>query len=87
MQKDLRQLAKRVVTLQKRATALDVFTGDRDFLRCPHCGLQEDVDIGGCLMTYSKGQRPKDTGLRFKRLDQRDWVCPRCQTRIPCETS
>jgi rubredoxin len=81
---DIRKLAKQIATLRKRAAALGLFTDDRELLRCPQCGLQEDVEITGRLITYSKSRKPRDTGLRFKRLDNRDWLCPRCQTKIQC---
>jgi len=68
--------------LQKHAAALGLFTKERDLLRCPHCGLQEDVDVTGRLLTYFKGRRQKDTGLRFRRLNQQAWFCPRCQAKI-----
>ena len=83
MQSDVRKLAKQIVTLRKRAAALGVFTDDRDLLLCPNCGLQEDVDCSGRLMTYDKGRKPKDTGLRFRRLNQYAWLCPKCRGKIP----
>jgi rubredoxin len=81
---DIRKLARQITTLRKRAAALGLFTEERDLLRCPKCGLQEDVDCTGRLLTYSKGRKANDTGLRFRLVNQHAWLCPRCGAKIRC---
>ncbi len=52
--------------IQKQAEALGVFLNDRELIECPGCGLLEDVEINGKLITYFKGEKLEDIGLRFR---------------------
>jgi len=66
-----------------RAQALGLFTEDREFLTCPSCGLWEDVTIDGLLVVYQKDDATHiDSGLRFREVDERHYVCPECETMI-----
>lgn len=57
---------------------------DRDLLRCPACGLMEDVLSDGVLVTYHDGSDREDTGLRFAEDPQKDgrFVCPTCGCEV-----
>ena len=76
-------LAREVVKLRKHAEALGIFTNDRELLECPKCGLMEDVTIDGILITYRGHRvRPRDSGLRFERIDDDSFRCPSCRQRV-----
>ena len=76
----LYQLCKQLVELKKEAKRLGVFTGDRELLTCPQCGLMEDVSGDGTLLTYWPKSPEIDTNLRFKALDRKEerFRCPSC---------
>ena len=58
---------------------MGLFIGDRELLDCAHCGLLEDVLIGGRLVTYQAGAvDAADSGLRFAAADDDNFVCPQC---------
>ena len=82
--KSLRPMIEQIVTLKKTMKAAGMFTDDRELLECPSCGLQEDVAMGGRLIVTRKGNRKRDTGLRFKELDQKNvwFACPSCKRKI-----
>ncbi|HQP38862.1 MAG TPA: hypothetical protein PLI95_26945 [Polyangiaceae bacterium] len=46
------ELVRQLEDLKARARALGMFTDDRELIRCPKCGLMEDVLCGGFLVTY-----------------------------------
>ena len=49
------EIGRVVQTMQPvidKAEALGIFSGDRELLECPNCGLKEDVLIYGRLVTY-----------------------------------
>ena len=75
---DIRQLAARLVALREKARSLGVFTGDRELLECPKCGLQEDVTSSGQLITCRPPAEGQDTGLRFQELPRNRFRCPAC---------
>lgn len=76
-------LAKQLKALRDQSLELGLFTGDRELLTCPNCRLQEDVVIGGQLITYDSDQPDAvDSGLRFSESDDGSFVCPRCGTAI-----
>lgn len=76
-------LVQQMKALQDRAIELGLFIDDRELLTCPNCRLQEDVDIGGQLITYDSDQPDAvDSGLRFSESDDGSFVCPRCGTAI-----
>jgi hypothetical protein len=75
---DLRELAAKLVEIQRQAEALGIFTGDRELLECQACGLMEDVAVHGMLFTYREGDPIEDSGLRFEALDEGCWRCPAC---------
>ena len=77
---DISRVAKAFVTVQRKAEALGIFTGDRELMECPDCGLLEDVSIDGRLMTYKKDNGTiEDTGLRFQEIDCVHFRCPVCK--------
>jgi hypothetical protein len=53
---------------------------ERPLLECPGCGLAEDMDMDGNIITYIDGGRMKDTGYRFAIAGNGTWVCPICHT-------
>ena len=63
--RSLRPAVERVLELQAKARDLGLFVGDRDLLRCPQCGLMEDVLIDGRLITCWRDGLGQDAGLRF----------------------
>ena len=76
------ELCSEVSRLQQQAEALGLFTGMRNLLTCPHCGLQEDVLIDGRLVTHhGLTQGTLDSGLRFIERNGL-FVCPQCGQRI-----
>ena len=84
---NLRQLASRLASLQKKAQALGLFTGDRELLECRKCGLLEDVTSTGQLITCRSPAEGQDTGLRFQELSQNRFRCPACGSMVEWEIS
>lgn len=75
---ELRMLATELAPIQKCAKALGIFTNERELLRCPACGLQEDVAVDGILITCREPDLGKDTGLRFVPLGEQTFRCAGC---------
>jgi hypothetical protein len=71
----LLQEIRRVHLLAQEA---GLFLDDRDLLSCHNCGLLEDVDINGRLITYKSGDAVSDSGLRFEKGEKDMHVCPVC---------
>lgn len=83
---DLIDLCKELHRIKQHAEALGIFTNDRELLTCPKCGLQEDIQIDGRLMTIEKDSEDfTDSGLRFIDAGNEQFSCPRCQTLIDAE--
>lgn len=79
----LHALCKQLQKIRKQAEIAGLFVGDRELLDCAHCGLQEDVLIGGQLVTYQAGAADTpDSGLRFAAADDGNFVCPQCGAAI-----
>jgi len=55
-----------------------IFLNDRELLSCDSCGLLEDVDITGRLITYKSGEALFDSGMRFEKGEGNKYVCPVC---------
>jgi hypothetical protein len=51
-------------------------------LSCDRCGLLEDVDITGRLITYKSGEAVFDSGMRFEKGEGNAHVCPVCGTPV-----
>lgn len=80
---DLVDLCKELHRMKQQAEMLGIFTDDRELLMCPKCGLQEDVQADGRLMTFNKDTQDfSDSGLRFADTGKGRFSCPRCQTLI-----
>ena len=47
-----RSLLRRIGHVHRLARQAGLFLNDRELLRCDSCGLLEDVDITGRLITY-----------------------------------
>jgi len=77
-------IARRLGDLETQASALGIFTDDRDLLTCAKCGLMEDVLIDGRLVTYHEECTSEDTGLRFAESAQGigRFTCPECGSRV-----
>jgi len=80
---DLRQLAARLVALREQARDLGIFLEERELLECPGCGLLEDVDAVGRLLTCWPSSLGQDTGLRFEELPGHQFRCPNCDVLVP----
>ncbi len=79
-------LCKELHRIKRQAEALGIFTNDRELLICPKCGLQEDIQADGRLMTINKDSQDfKDIGLRFVDTGNGQFSCPQCQTLIDAE--
>jgi len=72
-------LLRQLQALQDQARRLGLFPNDRDLLKCPSCGLTEDVLASGQLIT-NVGPGQPDTELRFiePTADDGPFVCPAC---------
>jgi Zn finger protein HypA/HybF involved in hydrogenase expression len=76
-------LARQLEQVKAQARTLGIFTDDRELLKCPNCGLLEDVMANGLLVTYSRRSRSrKDCGLRFSQAEENRFQCPSCGTKI-----
>lgn len=79
-------LCKELQRIKQHAEALGIFTNDRELLTCSRCGLQEDIQADGRLMTIEKDSEDfTDSGLRFIDAGNGKFSCPRCQTLIDAE--
>lgn len=74
------RMAEKIVRLQKKAKKLGLFLDDRELLKCKKCGLMEDVNSYGVLLTVFKNEPLRDTALRFKKIKGRSnhFQCPNC---------
>jgi predicted RNA-binding Zn-ribbon protein involved in translation (DUF1610 family) len=70
--------------IRAKARALGVFTGDRELLACPRCGLLEDVLVDGRLITCRDESLGEDTGLRFVEAEGTSgrFMCPACGSEV-----
>jgi hypothetical protein len=69
--------------VKRQARAIGIFTGDRELLECPSCGLLEDVTSEGLLVTYPKDSTDlKDCGLRFRPVNETSFECPSCGSKV-----
>ncbi len=62
-----------------------MFIDDRELLQCHSCGLTEDVEFCGRLITYFGEPGSSDTGLRFKERGDGKFRCPKCRTILTPE--
>ena len=78
--KNLFKLGKKLIKLREEAERFGIFTGDRELLKCPKCGLLEDVDINGRLFTVFNDSHHEDTGLKFQEVEGKEnsFRCPNC---------
>ena len=73
-------LLREIKRVHRLAQEAGLFLHDRELLRCDNCGLLEDVDIAGRLMTYKSGDPVFDSGMRFEKGEEDTYVCPVCGT-------
>ena len=73
-----RSLLLRIEHVHRLAREAGLFLNDRELLSCEHCGLLEDVDITGRLITYNSGEAVFDSGMRFEKGERDTHVCPVC---------
>jgi len=76
------KLVSQLTDVEKQAEALGIFLNDRDLIECPTCGLLEDVEINGKLITYFQDEKTKDIGLRFHEESTGLFRCPNCKNTI-----
>lgn len=77
---DISSLASRLVDIHQKAKELGIFVDDRELLRCPQCGLAEDVTCEGRLTTVQPDdENYADTGMRFEEIDATHFRCPQCR--------
>ena len=80
---NLHSAVRRLQEAKRQARTMGMFVEDRDLLECPACGLWEDVTGEGCLVVYQKDDpSPVDSGLRFREVDEMNFVCPACGTAV-----
>ncbi len=78
----LSELASHLQRIKAEAERLGVFTDNRELLECSKCGLKEDVDVHGFLLTCYEDSLGKDTGLRFKEGVDSEFGCPNCRSKV-----
>ena len=85
--KSIYHLAQRIRALHDKAQRLGIFIGDRELISCFHCGLMEDADTNGFLLTCYPDSLGDDTGLRFEEADSEElrFRCPSCGTLLALE--
>lgn len=71
-------LLREIKRLHRLAQEVGLFMNDRELLCCNSCGLLEDVDITGRLITYKSGEAVLDSGMRFEKGEGDTYVCPAC---------
>ncbi len=77
---------RRLQEAKRQARALGMFAEDRDLLECPVCGVWEDVNCEGMLLVYQKEDPSQiDSGLRFREIDEKHYVCPGCGSVVTVE--
>jgi hypothetical protein len=74
----LYSMAEAVNELNLKLTTLGRFDHSRELLSCPACGLFEDVNDKGMLITAESDYPEDDTGLRFTKVNEGEWECPDC---------
>ena len=77
-----RSLLRRIEHVHRLAREAGLFLNDRELLSCDSCGLLEDVDITGRLITYKSGEDVFDSGMRFKKGEGDTYVCPVCGSLV-----
>ena len=73
-----RSLLREIGHVHRLAREVGIFLNDRELPRCDTCGLLEDVDIKGKLITYKSGYPVFDSGMRFEKGEGNKYVCPVC---------
>ncbi len=79
----LYSMAEAINELNLTLTMLGGFDNSRELLRCPACGLFEDVTVEGMLITAESEYPSADTGLRFVKVNDDEWKCPDCGQFCP----
>ena len=74
-------LAAQLVGLRKRTKALGVFANDRELMRCPRCGLLEDVTSTGLLITC-RAAALGEAGVCVVPLADDVFRCRSCAQRV-----
>jgi hypothetical protein len=73
-----RSLLQQIRHVHGLAREHGLFLNDRELLSCDGCGLLEDLDITGRLITYKSGEAVFDSGMRFEKGEGDTYVCPVC---------
>lgn len=73
-----RSLFRQIRHVYRLAQENGLFLNDRELLSCDSCGLLEDVDITGRLITYKSGEAVFDSGMTFEKGEGDTYVCPVC---------
>ena len=79
---ELMELAGQLEQVRAQAKQLGIFTDERELLECSKCGLKEDVDINGFLLTCFDASLGQDTGLRFTEETDTVFRCPNCGFKV-----
>ncbi len=86
LSKNLLSAIKELGLVRNQASALGIFTHDRDLLGCLECGLIEDVTYDGLLITYHpRDKNVVDSGLRFEEIGEGVFRCPVCREKVICD--
>ena len=84
----VKDIANLILKAQSLADQHGLFPNHRELLKCPHCGLMEDVTIAGKLIVYRDGVEKIDSGLRFPEPDEKGMCCcPGCGRGVALELS
>ena len=73
-----RSLFRHIGHVHRLAREAGLFLNDRELLSCDRCGLIEDVDITGRLITYKSDEAVFDSGMRFEKGEGDTHLCPVC---------
>ncbi len=75
-------LLRQIEHVHRLALENGLFLNDRELLSCDNCGLLEDVDITGRLITYKSGEAIFDSRMRFEKGEGGTYVCPVCGASV-----
>lgn len=78
------KLAEGLREVDKLAESYGIFLNDRELLRCPDCGIEEDVLADGRLIVCPIGKPEQETGVKFDTLKENGsiFICPVCRKKI-----
>ena len=79
----LYSMTEAINKLNLQFTSSGIFDHSRELVRCPACGLFEELSAKGRLITAESDYAGVDTGLKFVMVNDTDWECPDCGHLFP----